>query len=82
MYHCVLLCTTGCPTSVNSLSYHNILCTPPLQPSTRADLRENKNLVGNALLSLVNLYAQVTKKCPIFYSYKSMGLVYLIYMVD
>ena len=24
-------------------------------------------LVGNALLSLVNLYAQVTKKCPIFY---------------
>ena len=39
-------------------------------------------LVGNAPLSLVNLYAQVTKKRPIFYWYKSIGLAYLIYMVD
>ena len=31
------------------------------------DFRENKNLVGNAPLSLVKLYAQVTKKRPIFY---------------
>ena len=31
------------------------------------DFRENKILlVGNAPLSLVNLYAQVTKKCPNF----------------
>ena len=46
------------------------------------DFRENKNLVGNAPFSLVNLYAQVTKKRPICYGYKSIGLVYLIYMVD
>ena len=32
------------------------------------DTHENKNLTcRNALLSLVNLYAQVTKKRPIFY---------------
>ena len=32
-------------------------------------------LVRNALLSLVNLYTQVTKKQLIFYRYKSIGLV-------
>ena len=39
-------------------------------------------LLGNAPPSLVNLYAQVTKKRPLFYRYKSIGLAYLIYMVD
>ena len=48
----------------------------------RGQKMKNGLLVGNAPLSLVNLYAQVTKKRPIFYCYKSIGLAYLIYMVD
>ena len=48
----------------------------------KISVKINISLLGNELLSLDNLYAQVTKKWPIFYRYKSIGLVYLIYMVD
>ena len=70
IYKTSFICQLCQETNIYYEPFHHIT----VQPNTdifsylAKDFRENKILlVGNAPLSLVNLYAQVTKKCPIFY---------------
>ena len=69
IYKTSFICQLCQETNIYYEPFHHIT----VQPNTdifsylAKDFRENKNLVGNAPLSLVNLYAQVTKKRPIFY---------------
>ena len=70
IYKTSFICQLCQETNIYYEPFHHIT----VQPNTdifaylAKDFRENKILlVGNALLSLVNLYAQVTKKRPIFF---------------